>query len=87
LGDDVVVLELDMTSITIDLPDELAARASRVGVLTNPLVLALIEEATRHAAADKLRQVWTEMDAADSSVMSPSDIAACVKAVRAAARA
>jgi hypothetical protein len=75
-----------MTTFQIELPDDLAARASRVGVLSNPLVLALIEEATRHAAAQKLRRVWTEMDAADSSVMSQDDIAACINAVRAAQR-
>jgi predicted transcriptional regulator len=75
-----------MTSITIELPDDLAERANRVGVLSNPLVLALIEEATRHAAAQKLRQAWTEMDAADGSVMSQDDIAECIKAVRASHR-
>ena len=76
-----------MTTITIELPDDLATRASRAGVLDRAYVSALIEEATRYAAADKLRQVWKEMDATDEPAMTDEELTACIKAVRAAHRA
>ena len=43
-----------MTSITIELSDDLAARAQRAGVLRSAFVNALIEEATTYAAARNL---------------------------------
>lgn len=76
-----------MTTITIELPDDLALRASRVGVLDRAYVSALIEEATRYAAANKLRDVWLTMDAVDTPIMSNDELAGCIQAVRAAHRA
>lgn len=76
-----------MTSITIELPDDLAARAQRAGVLRNPFVNALIEEATNYAAAQSLRGAWRAMDAIEAPEVTQEDIAAHIKAVRAAHRA
>ena len=76
-----------MTSITIELSDDLAARAERAGVLRSPFVNALIEEATNYAAAQSLRGAWRAMDAIEAPELTPADIAAHIKAVRAAHRA
>ena len=76
-----------MTTITIELPDDLAARASSVGVLDRAYVSALFEEATRYATANKLRDVWRQMDTAVGDVMSEEQLASCIRAARAAHRA
>jgi hypothetical protein len=76
-----------MTSITINLPDDLAARAQRAGVLRSQFVSSLIEEATRFAAAQNLRTAWSDMDAIAAPELSERDIATSIKAVRAAHRA
>ena len=76
-----------MTSITIELPDDLAARAQRAGVLRSGYVNALIEEATQYAAAERLRGAWSSMDAIESPAMSAQDIVTHIKAVRAAHKA
>lgn len=76
-----------MTSITIELPDDLAARAQRAGVLRSPFVHALIEEATAYAAAQNLRRAWKAMDTIETPELTPADIASHIAAVRAAHRA
>ncbi len=76
-----------MTSVTIELSDDLAARAHRAGVLRSAFVNALIEEATTYAAAQNLRSAWKAMDAIDAPELTSSEIATHIAAVRAAHRA
>ena len=72
-----------MTSITIDLPDELAARATSEGVLRQAAVVLLIDAATRAAAMARLRGIWGEMDKASSDVpLSDEEISIQIKAAR-----
>ena len=76
-----------MTTITIELPDDLAARALSEGVLRQPAVLLLIEEATRAAAMARLRGVWADMDnKASDAPLTEDEISIQVKAARAAFR-
>ncbi len=76
-----------MTSITIELPDDLAARATSEGVLRQPAVVLLIDAATRAAAMARLRGMWSGMDKAGSDVpLSDEEISMQIKAARAAFR-
>ena len=73
-----------MTIITIELSNDLAARAQRAGVLRSAFVNALIEEATTYAAAQNLRSAWKAMDAIDAPELTLLKIASHIAAVRAA---
>lgn len=76
-----------MTSITIELPDDLAARATSEGVLRPPAVVLLIDAATRAAAMARLRGIWSQMDQAGSDApLSDEEISIQIKAARAAFR-
>jgi hypothetical protein len=76
-----------MTTVQIQLPDELAQRAENAGLLSDSAIQRLLEEAMRREAGRKLLAVADRVRAAGISPMSDEEIVAEVKAVRAERRA
>ncbi len=75
-----------MTSFTVSLPDDVAARAKRIGLLSDDGIRALIEDALRREAGRRLLAISAQFQAANIAPMSDDDIVAEVKAVRAERR-
>ena len=75
-----------MTTLTIDLPDNLAKQAKDAGLLTPETLARLLEEAMRRQAGRQLLEVAKRIQAAEIPPMSEEDIVAEVKAVRAERR-
>lgn len=75
-----------MTRITVSLPDDVAARAERLGLLSDDGIRVLIEEALRREAGRRLLEISVQLQAANISPMSDDGIVAEVKAVRAERR-
>ncbi len=73
--------------LKLNLPDELAQEAQRAGLLTEQAVERLIEEAVRREAGKKLLDAMQRLRAANVPPLTEEEIAAEVKAVRAARRA
>ncbi|MCX7364881.1 MAG: hypothetical protein NTV97_24010 [Alphaproteobacteria bacterium] len=76
-----------MTELTIKLPDELAQRARRAGLLSDGAIQELLEDAMRRQAGRQLLEVAERIHAAGIEPMSMEEIDAEVKAVRAERRA
>ena len=76
-----------MTRIQIDLPDELAQRAKREGLLSDSAIQRLLEEAMRREAGRKLLEIAQRVQAAGIPPMTMDEIQAEVDAVRAERRA
>ncbi len=76
-----------MTTLTIDLPDNIAKEARDAGLLTPDALAQLLKEAMRRQAGRRLLDVARRIQAADIPPMSDEDIIAEVKAVRAERRA
>ncbi len=76
-----------MTTIQIELPDDLAQRAKKEGLLSDSAIQRLLEEAMRRDAGRRLRAVAERVQAAGIPPMSDEEIVAEVKAVRAERRA
>lgn len=76
-----------MTTLQITLPDALAQRARREGLLTDGAIQRLLEEAMRREAGRKLMQVAEQLHAAGVEPMSDEEIQAEIDAVRAERRA
>jgi Arc/MetJ-type ribon-helix-helix transcriptional regulator len=72
-----------MTRITVSLPDDVAARAERLGLLSDDGIRVLIEDALRREAGRRLLEISVQLQAANISPMSDDEIVAEVKAVRA----
>ena len=73
--------------LKLNLPDELAQEAQRAGLLTEQAVERLIEEAVRREAGKKLLDAMQRLRAANVPLLTEEEIAAEVKAVRAARKA
>lgn len=76
-----------MTEVTLSLPDELAQRAQKAGLLSDRAIQALLEDAMRRNAGRRLLEVAERLHAAGVAPMSDEEIVAEVKAVRAERRA
>jgi len=76
-----------MTTLTIDLPDNLAKEAKDAGLLTPDALAQLLRDAMRRRAGRRLLEVAKHVQAAGIPPMSDEDIIAEVKAVRAERRA
>lgn len=76
-----------MTTVQIELPDELAAEAKRAGLLTQDAIERLMREAIRRQALAELKQAMDRMAAVEKSEMTPEEIAQEIKASRAERRA
>jgi hypothetical protein len=76
-----------MTKTEIKLPDELARRARRAGVLSDSAIRELLEEAMRRQAGRRLLDVAERIQAAGIAPLSMDEIDVEVKAVCAERRA
>lgn len=76
-----------MTELVVKLPDELAKRAQRLGLLSDSAIQRLLEDAMRREAGRQLLQSVERIQAAGILPMSDEEIVAEVKAVRAERRA
>ena len=76
-----------MTELVVKLPDDLAERARRAGLLTDTAIQRLLEEAMRREAGRRLQEVAERLHAAGVPPMSEEEIVAEVKAARAERRA
>jgi hypothetical protein len=76
-----------MTTIEINLPDELAQRARSAGLLSDAAIRDLLEDAMRRLAGRRLLDVAQRIHAAGIAPMSMDEIDAEVKSVRAERRA
>jgi len=74
-------------NIKLDLPEPIAKEAQRAGLLTGPAIERLIEEAVRREAGKKLLDAMQRLRDANVPPLTEEEIAAEVKAVRAARKA
>lgn len=71
-----------MTTLTIELPDELAAEARNRGLLVPDAVEAMIRERLRASAATELLEAADQLAAAEFPSLTMEEIQEEVKAVR-----
>ena len=71
-----------MTTLTIELPDELAAEARNRGLLVPEAVEAMIRERLRASAATELLEAADQLAAAEFPSLTMAEIQKEVKAVR-----
>jgi hypothetical protein len=76
-----------MTTLTIDLPDNIAKQAQDAGLLTPEALAQLLKDAVRRQAGRRLLDVAKRIQAAGIPPLSEEEIVAEVKAVRAERRA
>lgn len=75
-----------MTTLQVNLPDDLAQRAQSAGLLTDAAIQKLLEEAIRREAGRRFLEMGKRLQAANIPPMSDEEVVAEVKAVRAARR-
>lgn len=75
-----------MTTIQIQLPDDLAQDAQAAGLLTPDAIERLLRERLRHQAGDALRAMWNRMPAEELTPEIEEMINEEVQAVRAERR-
>lgn len=75
-----------MTKLVVKLPDELAQRAERAGLLSDSAIQRLLEDAMRREAGRKLLEAAARVQASGIAPMSDEQIVAEVKEVRAERR-
>ena len=61
-----------MTTITLDLPDDVAEKARQEGLLSAQAIRELIEEATRISAMNRLKGMWQGVPAAEQDGDAPT---------------
>lgn len=76
-----------MTTLTIELPDNVAREARDAGLLTPEALAQLLKEAVRRQAGRRLMDVAKGIQAANIPPMSEEEIVAEVKVARAERRA
>jgi hypothetical protein len=76
-----------MTTLKLNLPDDLARRAQNAGLLTDTSIQKLLEDAIRRAAGRSLLNAARQLHDANIPPMNDEEIVAEVKAVRAERRA
>lgn len=76
-----------MTTVEINLPDSLAKEAQAAGLLAPEAITRLIEEAVKREAGKRLLDAMQRLRAANVPPLTEEEIAAEVKAMRAARKA
>ena len=76
-----------MTTLTINLPDNIAKEAKDAGLLTSETLAQLLKDAVRRRAGQHLLDIAKRIQATGISPMSDEEIVAEVKAARAERRA
>jgi hypothetical protein len=74
-----------MTTVTFELPDDIAEQARREGLLTAEILRELLEEATRAAAMCRLGEMWraTPVGERDAPPLPTDALQAIIRAARA----
>ena len=75
-----------MTTLYLNLPDDLAQRAQSEGLLTDAAIGQLLEEAVRRAAGRRLLEIGQRLQQANIPPVSDEEVVDEVRAVRAARR-
>ncbi len=75
-----------MTILKLNLPDDLAQRAQRAGLLSDTAMQTLLEDAIRRGAGRRLLGVAQKLHAANIPPMTDAEVVAEVKVVRAELR-
>jgi hypothetical protein len=76
-----------MTTVQIELPEDLARKAKEVGLLAPEAIEALLRDAMRRKAVGELFEAMDRMAQVDVPPMSEAEIQAEIDAVRAERRA
>lgn len=71
-----------MTTVQVKIPDQLAAEASRAGLLTPQALGEMLRERLRAHAGSNLRELWRRTEAEEISDQQLEEITAEVKAAR-----
>jgi len=80
--------EQDMTTVQIQLPDELVQEASRAGLLASDRLERILREQLKAQAIDELFGAMDRMAAVDTpSAMTPEEVAEEIRQMRAERRA
>ena len=72
-----------MTTLQLNLPDDLAQRAQSAGLPTDVSIQKLLEEAIRREAGRRLLNIAQKLHAANIPPLSDDEVVAEVKTVRA----
>lgn len=72
-----------MTTVTIELPDELAEQAKKLGILSSRMLGEIVQELVRRQAAEDLQGIMRRFDEQPASSLSPQEVQAIVRQVRA----
>ncbi|MCH2241298.1 MAG: hypothetical protein MK041_05065 [Aquabacterium sp.] len=75
-----------MTTVQIDLPDELAAKAAREGLLSSQAIESMLREHLRRRAADALQGLWQRLPQDELTPETEQEIVDEVRRLRAAQR-
>jgi hypothetical protein len=76
-----------MATLTITIPDELAAQAGTLGLLESRAISSLLREGIRRRHIDDLFNAADRLANVDLPPMSPEEVQAEIQAVRAETRA
>ena len=76
-----------MTTVQIDLPDQLAQEAKRAGLLSRESIEQLLREAVRRRALNDLENAMQHVAAAPEPAMTPDEIQQEIRVARAERRA
>lgn len=71
-----------MTTLTLNLPDDLAQKAQHAGLLTPQAIEAMLREQLRKLAGETLRTVWARGPAEELTPGIEQEIVADVRAAR-----
>lgn len=72
--------------LTLNLPDDLAQKAQRAGLLTDEAIEAMLREQLRKQAGGTLRAMWARLPSEELTPEIEREIVTEVRAVRAAQR-
>ena len=75
-----------MTTIEIELPEDLARRAKEAGLLTPDAMESMLRERLRKQAGEALREMWARMPREELTPEIEKEIVEEVRAVRAERR-
>ena len=75
-----------MTTVEIELPEELARRAKEAGLLTSEAMESMLRERLRMQAGEALREMWTHTPREELTPEIEQEIVEEVRALRAERR-
>lgn len=76
-----------MTTLTIDLPDQLAKEAQDAGLLSREAIANMLRESLRRRSVDELFQAMDRMAGVDTPpIMSPEELSEEIRKIRAERR-